>query len=198
MKLMISAAEDGSEHAMLAGHIYEEKRNLKIKTCNLEYEPTDFFQTYSTGEEILAAIEAYNDTYEDPAPSYTEEELYLLAKIIYAEAGSSWLSDEQQLLVGNVVLNRVASPEFPNTIKEVIYQKGQYYGVNSNRFKKMVPGERELAHAKRLLDGERFCPTSVVFQANFKQGSGVWKAIPDKILKTTYFCYSSRRYLYED
>lgn len=129
-------------------------------------------------------------------PSYSEEDLLLVAKIIQAEAGSSWLSDEHQLLVGNVLLNRVASPEFPNTIKDCLYQKGQYYPESSTYFKNIVPSERAMKNARRLMDGERFCPADVVFQANFKQGGGVYKAIPDKYLKTTYFCYSEHRELY--
>ena len=36
----------------------------------------------------------------------TFEDLFLLAKIIYAEAGSHWLSDEWKMAVGEVVLNR--------------------------------------------------------------------------------------------
>ncbi len=48
--------------------------------------------------------------------------------IMYAEAGSYWLGDEWKLYVGEVVLNRVESPEFPDTIREVLEQPGQYYG----------------------------------------------------------------------
>lgn len=40
------------------------------------------------------------------------DELFLLAKIICAEAGSPQLSDDWRMCVGEVVLNRVASPEF--------------------------------------------------------------------------------------
>lgn len=125
------------------------------------------------------------------------EELRLLSKIIYAEAGSSWLSDEWKMSVGEVVLNRVSSPEFPDTVAEVIYQPGQYYGSGSRYFAKLLPDERCAKLALRLLEGERvLCDASVVFQANFKQGSGVHTALWDKYLGWTYFCYSSRTELY--
>ena len=56
----------------------------------------------------------------------TEYEIDLLARLIYAESGSTWCSNKMQYYVGSVVLNRVASPYFPNTIEEVIYSPGQY------------------------------------------------------------------------
>jgi len=119
--------------------------------------------------------------------SYTAEDLDLLARLIQAEAGADYCSDEQQLLVGNVVLNRVASSGFPNTIRGVIYQSGQYACVTNGMIKR-TPTARAIANAKRLLEGERFCPSNILFQAEFKQSKGVWKAINNGHT-TTYFCY---------
>ena len=120
----------------------------------------------------------------------------LLAKVIYAEAGSEFLSDEWKMCVGEVVLNRVASPEFPNTIYDVVYQQGQYQGARSGYIASLTPSERCIDIAKRLLNGERIMEPSVVFQANFKQGSGVYKALYDSHLGWTYFCYSTNMSLY--
>lgn len=131
------------------------------------------------------------------AETYTFEDLMLISKIIYAEAGSEWLSDEWKMCVGEVVLNRVASTEFPNTIKEVLEQPGQYYGANSNYFNDLLPTERCVRCAIRILNGERQLEPSVVFQANFRQGSGTHTAIYDKYLGWTYFCYSSHTELYQ-
>ena len=126
------------------------------------------------------------------------DELMLLSKIMYAEAGSGWLSIEWKMCVGEVVLNRVASPEFPNTIAEVLAQPGQYYGSNSRYFNKLLPSEICVLGAIRLLNGERVMDDpSVVFQANFKQGSGTHTACYDKYLGWTYFCFSSKPELYE-
>lgn len=126
----------------------------------------------------------------------TFDDLMLLSKIIYAEAGSEWLSDEWKMSVGEVVLNRVASPEFPNTIREVLAQPGQYYGSSSRYFNNLIPSARCADCAMRLLNGERNLEPSVVFQANFRQGGGVQTAYYDKALGWTYFCYSSKKYLY--
>ena len=62
---------------------------------------------------------------ETQAPSNaTADDAYLLACIVYCEAGNQ--SYEGQLAVANIVLNRVKSSMFPNTISEVIYQSGQF------------------------------------------------------------------------
>lgn len=124
------------------------------------------------------------------------DELMLVSKIIYAEAGSVWLDDDWKMCVGEVVFNRVASPEFPNTIKEVLEQPGQYYGANSRYFNNLIPTERCVLAAMRLFNGERLMEPSVVFQANFKQGGGTHTAVYDKHLGWTYFCYSRNAELY--
>lgn len=151
---------------------------------------------YATGQ---AAEAARNEKIAELGLSeqpFTFNDLMLLSKIIYAEAGSEWLSDEWKMSVGEVVLNRVASPEFPNTIAEVLAQPGQYYGANSRYFNSLIPSARCAQCAMRLLNGERILEPSVVFQANFRQGGGVQTAYYDKALGWTYFCYSSRKYLY--
>ncbi|MGI5985536.1 MAG: cell wall hydrolase [Clostridiales bacterium] len=148
----------------------------------------------------LAAQNARNEKIADmgvAASNINFNDLMLLSKIIYAEAGSEWLSDEWKMCVGEVVLNRVASPEFPNTIKEVLEQPGQYYGANSRYFNSLLPSERSVICAMRLLNGERLLEPSVVFQANFTQGGGTHKACYDKYLGWTYFCYSTNIDLYK-
>jgi len=127
---------------------------------------------------------------------FSFDDLMYLSKIIYAEAGSDWLSDEWKMCVGQVVLNRVASPEFPDTIRDVIFQPGQYYNANSRYFANLLPDGRCIECAIRLLNGERVLDPDVVYQANFKQGGGTSRAFYDTYLGWTYFCYSKNTYLY--
>lgn len=127
---------------------------------------------------------------------YSFSDLMLLSKIIYAEAGSEWLSDEWKMCVGEVVMNRVASPEFPNSIEAVLTQPGQYYGSGSTYFNRIIPSARCTQAAVRLLSGERLMDSTVVFQANFRQGSGTCLSFYDNYLGWTYFCYSNRPDLY--
>lgn len=97
------------------------------------------------------------------------EELDLLARLIRAEAGSDWCTDELQRAVGSVVLNRVNDSRFPNTIYEVIYAEGQYSTTWNGEIDKPYT-DRTYANAKYLLENGVTIPTDVVWQANFKQG----------------------------
>lgn len=65
------------------------------------------------------------------------EDRYLLAKIAMAEAESE--DTEGKALVILVVLNRVWSDGFPNSIKEVIYQPGQFSPISNGRFDRVEP-----------------------------------------------------------
>jgi len=124
------------------------------------------------------------------------DELDLLSKIVHLEAGCSWLTEEHRRLVASVAINRVASPEFPNTIKEVLEQPGQYWGDYING---VTPWLWCVESALYVLEHGSVAPESVVFQSEGKQGSGVYKAIYDETLgSTTYFCFSSRPELYEN
>ena len=125
-------------------------------------------------------------------PSISYDDLELLSKLIESEAGSDWLSMEWKLAVGEVVMNRVASPEFPNSLRGVIFQAGQYRGINSSYLASISPSEESVEAARRLLEGERMiCDPSVVFQANFPQGSSVHTSLYDPLLGYTYFCCSN-------
>lgn len=63
------------------------------------------------------------------ANGITEEDLYLLANIIYCEAGCEPYIGK--VAVGNVVMNRVKSDRQPDTIEGVIYAKGQFSPVRN-------------------------------------------------------------------
>lgn len=116
-------------------------------------------------------------------PKYTNEELDLLARVIWCEAGSNWLTDEHQRAVASVVINRVNDPRFPNTIKEVVYQKGQY-GCVYNGMINRTPNQRAYDNAKYVLENGITIPSNVVWQSRGKQGVGVYKYIQGH-----YFCY---------
>ncbi|MGN0362742.1 MAG: cell wall hydrolase [Bilifractor sp.] len=61
--------------------------------------------------------------------SFSDEDVQLLAALIHCEAGGE--SYTGKVAVGAVVLNRVNSSAFPNTISEVIYQSGQFTPASS-------------------------------------------------------------------
>ena len=115
---------------------------------------------------------------------YTEAELEALALVIYQEAGSDACSDETRYMVGEVVLNRIASELFPNTMYEVLTQEAQYgrlawdgliWPQRANNPAEKNAVERAYTIAQKLLDGEvdRLLPDDTIYQAEFLQGSEV-------------------------
>lgn len=101
------------------------------------------------------------------------DSLDMLAHIMNAEAGSDWCTDELQLAVGSVVLNRIASDKFPNNMHDVIFQEGQYSPTWNGAYYK-EPSERSYANAKYLLEHGSVIP-GYIWQANFKQGTDIFE-----------------------
>lgn len=75
-------------------------------------------------------------TTKSEATSHTADELKLLACLVQAEAGNQ--SYEGRLAVANVVLNRIRSPKYANTMSGVIYQRGQFSVASSGSLKKQL------------------------------------------------------------
>ena len=185
MQAMKQALEDGSPYAMEVGALYEQQRNLKIQELELPQEQTAYFSQYGEAEEILEAMAQA----EAPKAAYTQADLDLLSRLIYAEAGCAWIPDWVQRMVGSVVLNRVESQYYPDTIREVIYQPGQYAPTWDGSLQK-TPDARTIENARYLLEHGSICPENVVGQNSIITGSGVYTSYYDQVLDTTiYFCY---------
>ncbi len=82
---------------------------------------------------------------------YTADEASLLAKLIHAEARGESL--EGQIAVGAVVINRVKSDAFPDSIHSVIHQPGQFSPVARNALPSK-PSSQSVEAARRALVGE--------------------------------------------
>jgi hypothetical protein len=111
-----------------------------------------------------------------------QKDIELLAEVMYHE---NWHTDKEHLAAyytGAVVMNRVYSKWWPNTVESVLYQKGQY-STTGKFFTKELPQEC-YDMAKDILECGTPVPRNVIFQAMFKQGHGVWK-----VVNTDYFCY---------
>lgn len=200
--LISKILEDGISCVMRVGAIYEQQRNSETESLDVPYEDTgDYTGDYTGGdtsdytgdytdnsatEEIPAGTE--EDGYQNLA--YTDEDLDLLARIINAEAGCDWIPDWVQQMVGSVVINRVNSQYFPNTIREVIYQPGQY-GPVYNGMINYTPSQRVIENARYVLENGSTCPANVTGQNGEVSGGGVYTSYYDSILGTTiYFCYT--------
>ena len=121
--------------------------------------------------------------------NYTQSDVELLARLMYAEEGifisKLPLEDAKYVnqLAGSVVLHRLNSSfDGCKTIRDVIYEPGQYDCVNRGTINQEIP-DIELEWARELLENGPIGPENMVFQAEFKQGSGVYEHIGNQ-----YFC----------
>lgn len=99
---------------------------------------------------------------------YDEEDLYWLSHIIYAESGAEPF--EGKIAVGNVVMNRVASEDFPDTVKGVIFDKRfgiQFSPAYSGSIKK-EPNRDSVRAAKIALEGETVVPGALYFSPAYR------------------------------
>lgn len=112
-----------------------------------------------------------------------EHDIYRLAQLMQAENGGSEY-DMAVLLTGIVVMKRVKSNYYPDTIEDVISQPGQYETYQSGRIN-CRPDERCLEMAEAIIrkDLQRDYPDGLVYQAEFEQGSIIYAKYG-----TEYFC----------
>lgn len=117
--------------------------------------------------------------YPDVELSY--EEKVLLAKMVWVEAQGE--PAEGQQAVAEVVLNRLVSDDFPDTIKGVIYSEGQFR--STSKLGDAVPSQAQFEAVEQALEGPYVLPIDVVFFATYPVNKNVWGEIGGHI-----FCYS--------
>ncbi|MBE7090078.1 MAG: spore cortex-lytic enzyme [Clostridiales bacterium] len=82
--------------------------------------------------------------------TYSDADVYLLARLIYGEArGESYVG---QVAVGAVVMNRIKSASFPNTMSGVIYQKYAFTAVADGQIN-LTPNETAKKAARDAMNG---------------------------------------------
>lgn len=139
-------------------------------------------------ENIVKPVENIVETAEDslvdsdplPDKTYTDEELEILALIVYQEAGGDIVSDDTRRLVAQVFLNRVNDSRFPDSFYEVATEERQYgrlywtgivWPDRASSQEEAHAVERAYKIAQEVLESdEPICPEGVIFQAEFVQG----------------------------
>lgn len=120
----IAQYADDIEEAEKKAEEYEAQ--IKKKEEDLEY------LKKKLEEEKRLSLEALNSSWRDISEiQFAEGDRYLLANLIYCEAGGE--PYEGQVAVGAVVINRVLSSRYPDTVVGVIYQKSQFSPAGSGR-----------------------------------------------------------------
>lgn len=118
----------------------------------------------------------------------SEDEVYEAARVLHHEACG--FGDEGRMLVANVIANRVVSDIWPDTVEDVVFQRGQF-----GNGKGKDPCEGCLEAAKAVLnDDERVLPCYIMnFQSiseNYWEAQGYEPYCEITLGKyTEYFCY---------
>ncbi|HAF66230.1 MAG: cell wall hydrolase [Bacillota bacterium] len=136
---------------------------------------------------VVAAVPATALAYSPWDTSYTHDELMLMARVIYGEAaGEPYIG---KVAVGAVVLNRVRSPLFPDTIAEVIYEPWQFSCVGNWMFNS-YPDQDSIRAAKDALAG--WDPTGgalYYFNYHIVTNSWLWSKPVARIIGNHLFTY---------
>ena len=119
---------------------------------------------------------------------YTQSDLTLMAAIIQAEADNQ--SYEGKLAVGSVVMNRVKSSKFPNTVSGVIYQKNQFAPVNDGHLALILergPNETCYRAARQVLEGYRNVEYLFFWTVDLANERNIWDITYGVVIGDHYF-----------
>lgn len=129
-------------------------------------------------------------------PDFDFDQLYLLSRAIHCKYGHYRYSDELRMCAGEVILNRMDSPEYPDSMEAVLFQQGQCSELDMEEFESCLEPSRACVQtALRLLQGERMLEPEVVLETHYP-AKGVYAVFCDDLLGNTYFYKSENLELY--
>lgn len=138
----------------------------------------------TTTDEYPPIKEGFPAPPDDSYYTYTQEDYEYLLMTIVGEAQNC--SKLHQMYVGSVVLNRLHSTKYfsyGDCIKNIVLAPSQYTCfANGGAYRE--PTDLNIEVANELIANGSILPANVIFQAEFKQGDGVYAQIGN-----TYFCY---------
>ena len=128
------------------------------RSINIQY--TDLVDSVEKADEHITAAEQEVSTVDTQSDmsyvfdqeddfSYTEEDVYLTAQLISHEANNQGLNG--WIAVGEVVKNRLKADAFPSSIKDVIFQEGQF--TDSSEINDITPRQEIIEVARSVLQG---------------------------------------------
>ena len=166
-ELQEDSKEEDSEKEISAETDAAKEDSAKAISANgaLEQENADSMtgltQVEGLPEEDPQAAEAFTD--------YTESDYNVLLRIVQAEAGGCDMKGK--ILVANVILNRVESDEFPDTITDVVYEKRQFSPVSNGSINRCKVEQETVEAVDRALAGEDYSEGALFFM-NRRASSG--------------------------
>lgn len=125
--------------------------------------------------------EPYAEEPRYPGMELTEEEMDMMAELIWMEAQSEPFEGQQA--IAEVILNRLASGNFQSSVSSIIHAEGQF--ASAGQLYKAEPTYSQYKAIERALYGPYVLPKEVVFYAKFAVNDDVWGTIGDHT-----FCYA--------
>ncbi len=141
----------------------EERKRAEEKTAGLMAEETARMEEAGqrTEEEEKRAV---------AKASMSADDYQVLLRIVQAEAG---ICDERgKILVANVVLNRVRSDRFPDTVRKVVYQRGQFSPVSNGSIDTCRVTQETIDCVERAMAGEDYSQGALFFMNRRGSSSG--------------------------
>lgn len=157
---------------------------IKPLEVELKIEPLDVWQVMKVEEQDKATVE-----FKAHVAGMTTAEYKFLSAVVEAESdrNTSEESMENRTMIAVVILNRVDSKKFPNTITKVLKQRGQFSVVSSGAYKRVgrtKRSDRAVIEAVRRKKANE-APNVLYFRAgHFFRGHKRYKKIGDN-----YFSY---------
>lgn len=112
------------------------------------------------GKKTLEAMGIFNSSGNSSSSSTNSSNLNLLARVVYSEARGEPYAG--QVAIAAVVLNRVKSSSFPNTISGVVYQKGAFTAVSDGQIN-LTPNQTAYNAARDALNGWDPCYGAIYY-----------------------------------
>ncbi len=126
----------------------------------------------------------------------SDEDYGVLLRIVEAEAGGEDI--EGKMLVAGVVLNRVNNDAFPDTVKEVVFQRengtSQFSPVYSGRYERVTVSEETVEAVERVLSGEDISEGALYFAARKYADSSKMKWFDEHL--TFLFSHGGHEFFY--
>lgn len=193
----------GSQHFMVLTGLNEQGKIMVHDPNASNYERWDLQNAFANGFDEGDILYGYSGAWiydksampEEPfiykeekpyvEPRYPDiqldwEQMNLLARMIWVEARGE--SPEGQQAIAEIVFNRMAADNFPDTLKGVIYAEGQF--LSTDHLEEAEPTQAQYEAIQNALEGPYILPMDVVFFSRTAVNDNVWGTIGGHT-----FCY---------
>lgn len=172
-KIQFGLAETGSPGQLLSGQLLvrdirereqkeeEARAQIEARRQELLKEKQEEAARREAEEARRRAQEEERLRRESRRIPYSDEDYQVLLRIVQAEAGIC--DDRGKILVANVIINRVLSDEFPDSIKAVVYEPSQFQPVMNGSIHSVKVTADTVRCVERALDGEDYSQGALYF-----------------------------------